>query len=204
MPFLLTPPHGFLVWPLFSFHPALSVSSWWPQTKNTRKKTYIFLQASNVFKFFDLRPAKDLAWPTTNCKSVDVCITGSQDPQVQRCVTYSTRQKVRFSVILLHAARSWCSFSNRYEIDVIFHVLLKNDYHDNCRAQWEVQAVTHCPGWGGSKSWYQWPLDTRWSHVFINSDRRICKAHLAKDPRTTSTTESETGKNPYKHWIVPK
>ena len=31
----------------------------------------------------------------------------------------------------------------------------ENDYHDNCRAQWEVQTVTHCPGWGGSKSWYQ-------------------------------------------------
>ena len=28
-------------------------------------------------------------------------------------------------------------------------------YHDNCRAQWEVQTVNHCPGWGGSKSWYQ-------------------------------------------------
>ena len=31
----------------------------------------------------------------------------------------------------------------------------ENDYHDNCRAQWEVQTVTHWPGWGGSKSWYQ-------------------------------------------------
>ena len=31
----------------------------------------------------------------------------------------------------------------------------ENDYHDNCRAQWEVQTVTHCPGWGGSKSCYQ-------------------------------------------------
>ena len=31
----------------------------------------------------------------------------------------------------------------------------ENDYHDNCRAQWEVQTVTHCPGLGGSKSWYQ-------------------------------------------------
>ena len=29
----------------------------------------------------------------------------------------------------------------------------ENDYHDNCRAQWEVQTVTHCPGLGGSKSW---------------------------------------------------
>ena len=37
----------------------------------------------------------------------------------------------------------------------------ENDYHDNCRAQWEVQTVTHCPGWRGSKSWYQGNLVPR-------------------------------------------
>ena len=31
----------------------------------------------------------------------------------------------------------------------------ENDYHDNCRAQWEEQKVTHCPGWGKSRFWYQ-------------------------------------------------
>ena len=25
----------------------------------------------------------------------------------------------------------------------------ENDYDDNCRAQWEAQTVTHCPGLGG-------------------------------------------------------
>ena len=30
----------------------------------------------------------------------------------------------------------------------------ENDYHNNCRAQQEAQTVTHCPRWGGSKSWY--------------------------------------------------
>ena len=28
-------------------------------------------------------------------------------------------------------------------------------YHDNCRAQWEAQTVSQCPGWGGSKSCHQ-------------------------------------------------
>ena len=31
----------------------------------------------------------------------------------------------------------------------------QNGYHDNYGAQWGAQAVIHCPGWGGLKSWYQ-------------------------------------------------
>ena len=43
-----------------------------------------------------------------------------------------------------------------------------------CRAQWEAQTVTHCPGWGGSKSWYKGHTKhTHWSHVYINSVRFI-------------------------------
>ena len=59
----------------------------------------------------------------------------------------------------------------------------QNDYHDNCRAQWEAWTVTHCPGWGGSSQSLDTkdtlsigpvglrPVDTHESHVFINSVR---------------------------------
>ena len=30
-----------------------------------------------------------------------------------------------------------------------------DNYHDNCSGQWEVQTITQCPGWEGSKSWYK-------------------------------------------------
>ena len=30
-----------------------------------------------------------------------------------------------------------------------------DNYHDNCSSQWEVQTITQCPGWEGSKSWYK-------------------------------------------------
>ena len=48
---------------------------------------------------------------------------------------------------------------------------------NNYRAQWEVQRVTHCPGWRkdqsvGTKDILSiTPVDTHWSHVYINSVR---------------------------------
>ena len=52
----------------------------------------------------------------------------------------------------------------------------ENDYHDNCRAQWEAQKVTHCRGWEsqglGTKDILSiGPVYTHWSHVYINSVR---------------------------------
>ena len=106
MPFVLIPPPRFSRLTSVLLSP-YSVCYFMMATneKHTKKNLHIFASKLSIY-IFGLRHAKDLAWPTTSCKSVGVCITGSQDPQVQRCVTYSTRQKVRFSVILLHAARS--------------------------------------------------------------------------------------------------
>ena len=49
----------------------------------------------------------------------------------------------------------------------------ENNYNDNCRGQWAAQTVTQCPGWGGSKSWYQ-------GHTQLRTYRNLLQLCLHK------------------------
>ena len=58
----------------------------------------------------------------------------------------------------------------------------ENDYHDNCRAQWEAKTVTHCPGWVGRGN--ESPTKDTW-HRTCRHSRKPC-LHILNSVRFIS------------------